>query len=56
VGVAAEIIKVDGEILSIRNKMLKGKRRELQVRLDELLKQRQAILVKMEKQAKERIR
>lgn len=60
VGIAAEIIKTDVDILNLRVKLMAkngtGDNRELKSRLDALLKKREQHLVELEKQARQRIK
>jgi hypothetical protein len=57
-GAAAEIIKIDADILNLKTKMArKGEgSAEARARMNELLKKRQQLLLDLEKQARDRIR
>ena len=50
VGAVAEIIKLDADILNLRTKLKQKKSKELELRLEGLLKKRQQLLVDLEKQ------
>ena len=51
-GFAAEIIKIDADVLNLRTKLKHKDSRELKARMDTLLKQRQKLLEQLEAQVR----
>ncbi len=49
-GAAAEVIKIDADILNLRTKLKQKNRRDLKERMEALLKQRQRLLEQLEAQ------
>ena len=48
-GAAAEIIKIDADILNLRTKLREKESKELRARVEQLVKRREELLVEMAK-------
>jgi ElaB/YqjD/DUF883 family membrane-anchored ribosome-binding protein len=55
VGTAAEIIKIDAEILDLRGKLKDEDAKQARQRIDELLRKRQDLLSELERKANKRM-
>lgn len=53
-GTAAQIIKIDADILNLRTKLRDKESKELRARMDQLVKKREQLLVQLEKQPRQK--